>query len=73
MLVVESAMEKDGTYNLRIFIFVRVRLHVPDDLMCKELRELGSLDDESLHVSKHIVSKRLHNLWNVEKGHVDRV
>ena len=34
----------------REVVFVSVRFHVPDDLVAEELRNLGSLEDESFHV-----------------------
>ena len=40
----------DGIWYLRGLIFVRVCLHVPNDLMGEQLRELGRLDDVALDV-----------------------
>jgi hypothetical protein len=61
------------THNFRCFILVRVRLHVPDDLMGEQLRKLGRLNDVSLNVAKSIVSERLDNLVDVEEHDIYRV
>ena len=58
-------------YNLRIVIFIGVRLHVPDDLVGKELGELGCLKDVPLNVAQGIVSERLHNLRDEEERHIN--
>ena len=59
------------SYNLRVFILVRVGLHVPDDLVREELREFGSLNNITLHISEGIISKGLDNLWHVEECDID--
>lgn len=64
---------KRMTYNQAVIIFVRVGLHIPDDLMSKELRKLGSLNDVALHIAQVIISERLHNLRDIEERHVNRV
>jgi len=38
-------------YLFGIVTTVSIRLHVPDDLMTEELRDLGSLEDETLSVA----------------------
>jgi hypothetical protein len=44
---------KDGLvwiWHFGEIVFVRVSLHVPDDLVTEELRDLGGLEDETFHV-----------------------
>lgn len=62
-----------STYHLRLFVFVRVRLYVPDDLMRKKLREFRCLDDVSLDVAKYVVTKCLHDLRDIEERDIYRV
>ena len=38
-------------YNRSIFVFVGVRLHIPNYLVGKQLGELGSLDDIPLDIA----------------------
>lgn len=61
------------THNLGIFIFIRIGLHIPDDLMSEKLRELGRLEDESLNVSQRIISQGLYNLRDIKEGDINRV
>jgi len=63
----------DRTYNGGIIILVGVGAHVPDNLMCKELRELGSLHDESFYIPQHIIAQALYNLWNIEESDINRM
>jgi hypothetical protein len=70
MLAKKKSEHWGFTYNLGVLVFVSVGLHVPDDLMSEQLGEFGRLNDVSLNVAKNIVSERLHNLRNVEKGNV---
>lgn len=56
-----------------MLIFVRISLNIPDDLMGEELRELGRLDDVSLDITKHIITKGLHNLRDIEECHINRM
>ena len=60
-------------YNLGIVVLVGVRLHVPDDLVGKELRELGRLQNVTLNIAQGVISKSLDDLRHVKEGHVDRV
>jgi hypothetical protein len=60
-----------STYDLGVVILVRVGLHIPNDLVGKQLRELRRLDDVPLDVSESIITESLHDLRDVEKGHVD--
>ncbi|KAI6770600.1 hypothetical protein HG530_005229 [Fusarium avenaceum] len=59
--------------NLSIIVLVRVGLHVPDNLMSKQLRELSRFQDVPLHISKAVVAEGLDNLGNIEKGHINGV
>jgi hypothetical protein len=66
-------MIKGQAYNLRFVILVGVRLHVPDDLVGKELGELGRLEDVPLNIAQSVISERLDNLWDVEERHINRM
>lgn len=61
------------TYYLRLLILISIGLDVPDDLMCEQLRELGRFDNISFDVTKYVVAKCLHDLRNVEEGHIHRM
>jgi hypothetical protein len=39
------------TYDFRGIVLVAVGLHVPNDLVAKQLRDLGSFEDEPSDVS----------------------
>lgn len=41
--------------------------------MCEELRELGSLHDESFYIPQHIVTQALYDLGNVEESDINRM
>ena len=41
--------------------------------MSKKLRELGGLDDVSLHIPKLIVTQCLDYLWHIEEGDIYRM
>jgi len=72
----QSRTEEAGsftTHNLRVVILVCVRLHVPDDLVGKKLRELRRLQDVAFDVAQRIVPKGLHDLRHVEEGDIHRV
>lgn len=62
-----------NTNNLAVVVFVRVGLHVPYNLVCEELGELCSLYDVPLNIAKCIIPKGLHDLGDVEEGHINRV
>lgn len=61
------------TYDRAIIILIGVGLHVPYDLVSKQLRELCSLNDVTFNVAKRIVAKCLHDLGYVEECHINRV
>lgn len=61
------------TYNLGVIVFVRVGLHVPYNLVRKELGELCSLNNVALNIAQCIISKCLHDLRDVKEGHINRV
>ena len=61
------------THHFRGLVLVSVRLHVPDDLVSEQLRKLSCLDDVSLNISQNIISKRLHNLVDIEEHDIYRV
>jgi hypothetical protein len=46
----------ERTYYLGIIILVSIGLHVPDDLMSKELGELGCLQDIPLDIAEGIIA-----------------
>ena len=58
------------SYNLGIIIFVCVCLHIPDDLVSKELRELRCLKNITLYISKRVVSKSLDDLRHIEERNI---
>ena len=62
-----------NAYNLRVVILVHVGLHVPDNLMRKELRKFCGFYDVSFHIAEHVVAKRLDNLRHVEESHIHGV
>lgn len=45
-----------GTYNLRIFVFVSVGFHVPDDLMGKQLGKLSGFQKILLNIAQRVIS-----------------
>ena len=66
-------MQLDYTYSCRVFVFVGVGCHVPDDLVCKKLGEFGGLNYISLYIPKPIVPQCLNDLWYIEECNVDRM
>lgn len=68
-----TTAKRKSAYNLLIVVLVGVGLHVPDDLVGKELGELGRLEDVPLNVAQGIVSERLDNLRYVEERHINRM
>lgn len=68
-----SPSKGEIAHNLGVIVFVGVGLHVPYDLVGKKLRELRSLYDVTLNVTQCIISKCLHDLRDIEKGHINRV
>lgn len=70
MLALRPAIRPCGTYNGGVIVLVGIGLHIPDDLMCEQLRELSSLQDVPFYVTQCIVSQRLYDLRDVEEGNV---
>lgn len=66
-------IKSHATHNLTVIVLERIGLHIPNDLVCKQLRELRCLDDVTFDVTKCIIPKGLHNLRNVKEGHIDRM
>src|SRR5690606_10688381 len=64
---------EETTYNQSIVVLVRIGLHVPDDLVSEQLRELRGFQDKALDISKRIISQRLYNLRHIEERDVNRV
>lgn len=62
-----------STHNARVLVFVSICCHVPNNLMCEQLREFGCLDYIPLNISEYIIAQRLNNLWDIEECHVDGV
>ena len=57
--------------NLRIVVLVGVCLHIPDNLVREELRELSSLKNVAFHITQYIVSQSLDNLRDVKERYVN--
>jgi len=47
---VKDSMSMKQTYNFCVIVFEAVRLHIPDDLMTKQLRNRSGFKDESLDI-----------------------
>jgi len=61
----------DGTHNQRILILVRIRLHIPNNLMRKQLRELCRLENKPLDIPQLIPPQRLDNLGHIKERRIN--
>lgn len=57
-------------YHLRILVFVGISFHIPDDLVCEQLRDFACLYDIPLDISERIVSQCLYDLRHVEESDI---
>ncbi len=61
------------THNCTIIVLVHVRLHIPNDLVGKQLRKLRCLNDVPFNVAKIVISQTLYDLWDVEECYINRM
>jgi hypothetical protein len=59
------------TYHQGVFILERIGLHVPNNLVSKELGKLCGFDNVSLDISQRIIPQSLDDLWDIEERRID--